>query len=337
MHNNTMLDINLQLFDGAAAGAAAAGASGGEGAAEGGVGTTAKAEFKARGGSSRRSAKGETNVVYGIQGDDPGTGAATSPAAGENGEAVSKSGVSTTSDSLEAKRQAFEDLIAGEHKEQFTEKVQSIIDRRFKETKGMEKTIADQKPIMDLLMQRYGIADGDMSKLQTALEQDDKYYEDAAEEAGLTVEQFKAMQKLERENAELKLTQQRRLGEQQAQQQLAKWQMEGEEVKKIYPSFDLRTEIANREFQGLLKSGIPVQKAYELVHMDEIKEHAARAAAQQTGEQMKARMAAKAARPSENGTSSQSAVIVKNDVHSLSRADRAEVARRAQRGEKIRF
>jgi len=30
-------------------------------------------------------------------------------------------------------------------------------------------------------------------------------------------------------------------------------------------------------------------------------------------------------------------VIVKNDVHSLSREDRAEIARRAQRGEKIRF
>jgi len=73
------------------------------------------------------------------------------------------------------------------------------------------------------------------------------------------------------------------------------------------------------------------------MHMDEIKETAARAAAQTAGEQMKANIQRRAARPPENGTSSQSAVIVKNDVHSLSREDRAEIARRAQRGEKIRF
>jgi hypothetical protein len=55
------------------------------------------------------------------------------------------------------------------------------------------------------------------------------------------------------------------------------------------------------------------------------------------GMQVVAKIKSKAARPSENGTSSQSAVIVKNDVHNLSRADRAEIARRAQRGEKISF
>ena len=108
-------------------------------------------------------------------------------------------------------------------------------------------------------------------------------------------------------------------------------------MKTLYPGFDLRAEIANREFQGLLRSGIPVQKAYELIHMDEIKEAAARSAAQATSAQMTAKIKSKAARPSENGTSSQSAVIVKNDVGNLSRADRAEIARRVQRGEKITF
>jgi len=108
-------------------------------------------------------------------------------------------------------------------------------------------------------------------------------------------------------------------------------------MKDMYPGFDLRTEIQNRDFQGLLKSGIPVQKAYELVHMEEIKAAAARNAAQTASAQMQANIKAKQSRPSENGTSSQSAVIVKNDVHSLSKADRAEAVRRAMRGEKIRF
>ena len=334
MRNHTLLDIDLRLFDGAA-GAAPAGGEGG--APQSDASATAKTEAKGRGGSSRRSRTGANNVVYGIQ-EDALTAGATTPAAGETKDgAVSKSGVSTTSDSLEAKRKAFDEMIDGEYKDIYAEKFQQAFNRRFKETKGMEQTIANQKPIMDILMQRYKIADGDVAKLQAAIEQDDRYWEEGAEEAGLTVEQYKAMQKLERENAELKLIRQKQQGEQMAQQKLNQWYAEGEKLKSLYPSFDFRAEAGNRDFMGLLKSGLGVQQAYELVHMEEIKAAAAKTAAQTAGEQMKARIQSKASRPSENGTSSQSAVITKSDVHSLSRADRAEIARRAQRGEKIRF
>lgn len=330
-NKHTLLDIDLHLFDGAA-GAAPAG-----GAPQGDAGATAKAETNSRPGSSRRAKTGATNVVYGIQEDASAAGNTASPAAGENGQAVSKSGVNTTSDSLEAKRKAFDELIDGEYKDIYAEKFQQAFNRRFKETKGMEQSLTAQKPIMDMLMQRYKIEDGDVSKLQTAIEQDDRYWSEAADEAGLTVEQYKAMQKLERENAELKLIRQRQQGQEAAQQKLNQWYSEGEKLKEVYPTFDFRAEAANRDFMGLLKSGLGVQQAYELVHMEEIKAAAARTAAETAGAQMKARIQNKAARPTENGTSSQSAVIVKNDVHNLSRADRAEIARRAQRGEKIRF
>ena len=330
-NTTTLLDIDLHLFDGAA-GAAPAG-----GAPQGDAGATAKAETNGRPGSSRRAKTGESNVVYGIQEDASGTGNTNPPAAGENGQAVSNSGVSTTSDSLEAKRQAFKELIEGEYKDQYAEMFQSAFNRRFKETKGMEQTIAAQKPVLDLLMQKYGIKDGDMGKLQTAIEEDSTMWGAEADQAGLTVEQYKAMQKLERENAELRLMRERVKGQQQAQQKLNQWYAEGEKVKQLYPTFDFQREVANRDFQGLLRSGLSVQQAYELMHMEEIKAGTARAAAQTAGAQMKANIQRKAARPTENGTSSQSAVIVKNDVHNLSRADRAEIARRAQRGEKIRF
>lgn len=331
----TLLDIDLHLFDGAAGGAAAGGEAGGE-AVQGEAGALPKAETK-RPGSSRRGRSGEfDNVVFGKQED--ASAAIDTPVAGENAQGKgNKSGVEVTSDTLEAKEQAFRDLIKGEYKDQFTKEIQSVIDRRFKEVKGMETSLNAQKPILDMLMQRYNIADGDVAKLQDALEKDDVYWEDAADKAGLTVEQFKAMQKLERENAELREIRQRQLGEQQAQQQLNKWYTESEEVKKIYPSFDFRAEMANREFAGLLKSGIPVQKAYELVHMQEIMDAKSRTAAQAAGEQLVAKLKSKASRPLENGTSAQSAVIVKSDVGNLTRAERAEIARRAARGETIKF
>ena len=333
MHNYKLLKVNLKLFDGAAAGGAAAAPSGGDGAVQSAEGALPKAKSS---GSSRRSKSGEyENVVFGKQ--DAASEAASSDA-GSMGEGnANTSGVSTTSDTKEAKRQAFKEMISGEYKDEYTEEFNAYFNRRFKETKGMEQVINDQKPIMDILMQRYNVADGDVKKLLSAIEQDNVYWESAAEEAGLTVEQYKAMKKLERENAELQRMRQRQQGEQQAQQKINAWYAEGEKVKEIYPTFDFKAEAADRNFLGLLKSGLSVQQAYELTHMDEIKANAARVAAQTTGQQMAAKIQTKAARPKENGTSSQSAVIVKSDVHSLSKADRAEAIRRAQRGEKISF
>ena len=336
MHNYKLLKVDLKLFDGAAA--APAGGDAGAGA-QGAESALPKAEINSRNGSSRRSKAGAfDNVVFGKQEDASATETANGSVAGSNGEGnANKSGISTTSDSLEAKRAAFDELIDGEYKDIYAEKFQQAFNRRFKEAKGMEQSLNAQKPIMDILMQRYNIADGDVAKLQTAIEQDNVYWESAAEEAGLTVEQFKAMKKLERENAELQRMRQRQQGEQAAQQKLNAWYAESEKVKELYPSFDFKAEAANPNFLGLLKSGLGVQQAYELMHMDEIKANAARVAAQTTGQQMAAKIQTKAARPKENGTSSQSAVIVKNDVHSLSRAERAEIARRAARGESIKF
>jgi hypothetical protein len=335
----TLPAYDLQLFsDGAAAGGAAAG-SAGDGAAQGAeTGALPKADTKSTRGSSRRGNSGAyDNVVFGKQDAAAETDVTTNSAAGSKGEGNAKTDVITTSNTLEDNRKAFEELISGEYKDAFTERTQQIIDRRFKESKEMEQTITSQKPIIDMLMQKYRIADGDVSKLQKAIEQDDTYWEKEAEESGLSIEQYKQMQKLERDSAELQRIRQRQQGEQQAQEQLSKWYREAESMKGKYPSFDFRAECQNREFLGLLKAGVGVEHAYRTIHMDEINEATARAAAQTASEQMAANIKAKAARPAENGTSRQSAVIVKSDVHSLSKADRAEIVRRAMRGEKISY
>ena len=341
MHKRKLLLVNLHLFDGAAGGAAGGSAAGGDvgAAAQGGAEALPKAD-KVKSGSSRRSGKtGEfDNVVFGKQDNSAAEPTASPAAEVKNGEGnANKSGVSTTSDSLEAKRNAFKELIEGEYKDQYTEMFQQAFNRRFKETKGMETSLAAQQPIIDLLMQRYNISDGDVGKLQTALESDNQYWEAIAEEQGLSVQQYMSMKKLERENAELNRQRQIQQGEAQMQQQLSRWYQEAEKVKSIYPAFDFKAETGNRDFLGLLKAGVGVQKAYELIHMEEIKTSAAKAAAETAGAQMAAKVQAKAARPKENGMSAQSAVIVKDNVSSLTRKERAEIARRAQRGEVIKF
>ena len=333
MKNIKLLPIDLTLFDGAAGGSA--GASAGTGTGTGDTGATTQAENKTVGSSRQRSSSKSgdlSNVVYGKQEAEPTPTEATPAAEGKK-----ETEVTTTSNTIEDKRRAFEDLINGEYKDMFTERTQNIIDRRFKETKNLEAKLQAQNPVIDMLMSKYKVADGDVNKLVKAIEQDDTYWEEAAEEAGLTVEQYKAVQKLERENAQLKQMQQRQIGQQKAEQQIAEWTRQAEQVKAIYPDFDFRTEVNNRDFMGMLKAGIPVQKAYEVTHIDSLVSGAARVAAQQAEQQTVNRIKEKASRPSENGTSSQSASLIKSDVSSLSKADRAEIARRVARGERITF
>ena len=335
---NALFKFNLQLFNGGAAGAA--GGDGAAAAAQESENALPKAETNRRSGGSRRGRSGEfDNVVFGKQDAAAGT-VSSSDAGNSKGEGnANKSGVTTTSDTLEAKRAEFEKLIGegGEYRDIFTERTQQIINRRFKDGKIQEQTIADQKPIMDILMQRYGIADGDAKALLKAIEEDNTYWAAAAEEAGMDVEQFKKMKKFERESAELKAMRQKQAADQQVQQQLASWMKQAEGLKEMYPGFDFRTEIQNRDFQGLLRNGISVQQAYELIHMEEIKQAAAKSAAQTASQQMQANLKAKQSRPAENGTKSKTAVIVKNDVSKLTRKERAEAVRRSLYGEHIEF
>ena len=320
-----MFKVDLQMFnDGGASGGAEASATATENAP--------KVEVKS--GSNRRTKSGEfSNVVFGKQ---EGTTANDTTSLDTEGKltGASKTDVSTTSNTLEERRKAYDDFI-NEYKDIDQARFQDVFDRRFKEVKGMEAELASHKEVVDMLKQRYNV--DDVGKVKTALAEDTEYWERVAEEHGMTVEQYHAMQRLERENAELKAIRQKQIGQQRAEQQYAVWQKQIEAVKEHYPSFDVNAEVKNPQFMSMLRAGVPMKNAYETLHLDEITQNAARVAAQTADAQAQERIRQKASRPSENGTSSQSAVIVKNDVSSLTRKERAEIARRVARGDKIVF
>ena len=323
---NKLLKVDLQLFnDGGATGGAEGSAATTEGAP--------KAESKPNG-SSRRSKVGEfDNVVFGKQEGTTSDGATSLDTEGKP-MGAGNTDVTTTSNTLEERQKAYNDFI-NEYKDIDQKRFQDTFDRRFKQVKGIEAELAAQKPILEKLMARYGV--DDVAQLDKALTEDTEYWEAVAEEHGMTVEQYHAMQKLERENAELKAMRERQRGQQQFQQQIDSWYAEADRVKELYPSFDFKKEAQNPEFLSLLRNGNSVEHAYKVLHFDELTQNAARVAAQTADAQAQARIKQKASRPSENGTSSQSAAIVRNDVSSLTRKERAEIARRVQRGEKIVF
>ena len=231
----------------------------------------------------------------------------------------------------------FEKLIKGEWKDEYDARVQDTIQKRLKSSKETVDKYNALTPTLEMLAKKYGVDIGDIESLNKAIQEDDSYYEEEALEKGITVQQLKEIRKMERENAELKAQMEEAQRQENGKKLYATWMQQAEEAKKVYPSFDIQIEMNNPKFVDLLRSNIDVRTAYEVLHKDEIIPAAMQFTAQAVESKLAKKIAANGVRPSENGMSSQSAAVVKSDVSQLSKADRAEIIRRVQRGEKIRF
>ena len=231
----------------------------------------------------------------------------------------------------------FEKLIKGQYKEQYDARVQDTIQKRLKSSKETVDKYNALTPTLELLASKYGVDANDIEALSKAISDDDAYYEQEALEKGMSVKQLKEIKKMERENADLRRQMQEAQRQENGKKLYAAWMTQAEDAKKVYPGFDLKTEMNNPKFLDLLKSNIDVRTAYEVLHKDEIIPAAMQFTAQTVEKKIAKSIASGASRPTENGMSSQSAAVVKSDVSQLSKADRAEIIRRVQRGEKIRF
>lgn len=235
------------------------------------------------------------------------------------------------------KESLFRDLVRGEYKDEYTKATQELINKRFKETKAMEKQIAEQQKVLDTMFTKYGISDGDLTKLQKSIDDDYNMWAEAADREGLTVDTYKEMFKIRQQNAEMMRAEQKRQQEAQANAQMQQWLAQEQELRKTFPNFDIRAEIQNPDFAKLLQTGVSVETAYRVIHMDDIVSNAMKTTASLTEKRVADSVKAKGIRPSENGTTSQSAFTVKDDVTKLNKADRAEAVKRALRGEIISF
>lgn len=231
----------------------------------------------------------------------------------------------------------YKELIRGEYKDLFDGDVQDIVQRRLKSTKETVDRYNALTPTLEMLAKKYGVDVSDIDALNKAIEEDDAYYEDEALEKGITVEQLKAIRKMEKENADLRRQMEEQSVRDNANKLYAQWMDQAKDAKTVYPSFDLNAEMQNPQFVNLLKSNVDVRTAYEVLHKDEIIPAAMQFTAKTVEQKIANNIAAGGKRPVENGMSSQSAAVVKDDVSRLTKADRDEIIRRVQRGEKIVF
>lgn len=299
--------MNLQLFA--------------EGAGDGsGTGENAPAA-----GETAKGAKNPlANVVYGKQ-----EGA---PAAGEQPETKEGAGESA---------ETFDSLIKGKYKADFDRQVQDIVQKRLKGSKEMETAlngkISQMQNVLDELAQKYGVDGTNLEALTNAMHADDKFYEQEANDRGMSVQQLRQIKNMERENESLRRQMRERADREQAEAIYSKWMQDAETVKQQFPDFDLQKELENPQFASLLRANVDVATAFQVIHKDELIPAAMQYTAREVQNKMASSVAANNARPKENGIGNGSPAIVKTDVSKLTKADRAEIARRVARGERIVF
>nr|DAH69931.1 MAG TPA: hypothetical protein [Caudoviricetes sp.] len=308
MNFTDRFDIDLQLFaEGAGEGGTAEGTNAGV--------TEAVAALREKGRKNNPLA----DVKYGIQDEE-------SPVAEAEQETIEPD-----------REKAFEDLIKGEYKDLYDRRVRETLQKRLKGTQETAERLQALAPTMELLEKKYGVKAGDLEALNQAIEEDTGYFEDESAKTGIPVEQLKQMRHMERENQQLRQTMEELLAQESADRMYRQWLEQEQDTRQVYPQFRLEEELGNEQFLRLMRSGVDVKTAYEVVHKDEIIPAAMQLAAKTAEQKVVNKIRAGGARPMENGVQDQSASLVKPDVSQLSKADRAEIIRRAERGEKIRF
>jgi hypothetical protein len=226
---------------------------------------------------------------------------------------------------------------------EYNKEMQAVVRSRLKSEKSAEEALGKMTPAIEVMARKYNLdpKNMDYDALAKAINDDDAYYEDKALEMGVSVETAKRVDQMERDTERQKVQQQRTLQEQAIQQHFIKLEQQGDALKKVFPSFDLRTELKNPAFARMTAPnvGISVEDAYYAVHRNEIQTASMQITAQKTAEKISNAIQSGSRRPDESGASSQAPSVSTFDYAKASREQREAFKRdlreRMARGEKV--
>lgn len=197
-----------------------------------------------------------------------------------------------------------------------------------------------------VLAEAYGIDMSDMDGLIDAVKngrvKNDEYYETLAAQRGISVKTAREMDRMEgqlqRANAEKQQAEQLRLAaehQQRAAAVRARWEAEAAKLKNSYPDFELDEVLNNPAVADMIRRGVGLEAAYRAAYFDRLMENQTARTAKQVEQGVATRIQQRSQRPAENGTHPGGAAEMKVDVAHMTRQQRKELARRAQRGERI--
>lgn len=296
--------LNLQLFagDGTGDGAGAGGETGVTAADAGqqrlrdlGV-PEAALERRAKRGNTLRYRGPETSGSRQVQ-EDPTQQAAAAEETPEEGAEQSQDPTG---------KMSWEEIMKDP---EYNRQMQSVIQSRLRSAKSAEENLNKLMPALELLARSHGMdpANIDYETLSAKISDDNAFYEDRAAEQGVSVETAKRTD----QESRAQQRQQRQMAQDLEQQKMANHFMnlerQAEQMKRVFPGFDLRQELQNPAFQRMTHPsvGLSVEDAYYAVHRKEIQAASMQAAAEQTARKLSNAVQAGSRRPAEGGVNGQ--------------------------------
>ena len=197
--------------------------------------------------------------------------------------------------------------------------MQETVQARIGAAKAAVEAMGKMAPAIELLARNHGQdpAKPDYDALAKAICDDDANHEDEALKNGESLEETK--RKFQEQ------FQQRTIDQQRFQQHIANLEQQGEAMKKVFPNFNLRTELQNPAFARMTSPnvGISVEDAYYAVHRKDIQTAAMQVTAQKVAQKISNDIQSGNRRPNENGTSGQAPSVTTFDYSKASPEQRA--------------
>lgn len=231
-----------------------------------------------------------------------------------------------------------------EFKDEYDSEVQGLIKDRVKSLKSenarYSKQLKSAFSIISPIASNYGIDPGDIDAVANAYRNDRERIEAEAYKRNMSPEAYDAYQKMEAENQALKdaAEERRRADEEQAKEErIKRWEAEAEDVKKVYNDFDVEAEVSDERFRNLVASGVPMQTAYEVLHLDDIVSGSMQFAVQKAAKKVANSVAANMSRPTENGAKKSAPATMTKKMNDYSLEDFEDMNRRHKAGERFDF
>lgn len=216
-------------------------------------------------------------------------------------------------------------------KEEWQEEFDGILGKRLKNQREMQEKLADYEAKLSQIAAVYNT---DISGIDGKL---DQLIEDRAYEEGTTAEELKSRMSQEQEFRQLRQLKQ----QMERQKDLERFSQavtpEIEKLKKKHPGLygDLSADAitTNPLFLELLAGGYSLEKAYEMLHVDKVKDYVRRSTRATVANNIKAR----GTRPVEGAGKAFGSGAAKLDIANLTSEEMRDIRERVRRGEKITF
>lgn len=230
-----------------------------------------------------------------------------------------------------------------EYAKEYKRDMSNAMQARLRADKPAKEALEAMAPAIELMARKYGLdpKNMDYKALADAINDDDAYYEQKALEMGTSVDTAKRVDQMERAEARRKEAEEVDIQKQALRNHFIKLEEQSEAMKTVFPSFDLRKELRNKDFARMVSpnGGVSVEAAYYAVHHKELQAASMQVAAQKTAERISDAIQSGSKRPDELGSSSRAPSVSTFDYRNATPAERAALKKRIYdakaRGEKV--